>query len=371
MMPAEVVFVLRLFADISRKHRRVAAALAAGLMLLPQAHAQTPTQPQIRAPQINAPQINRQQPAAPQNQAQAPNAREPLPQPTPFSTTPGLPPGPPPQLPPAPLDKVQFALDQTAPLTPAELTELMTKLHERQLAAGQNITGRPQARPVTSSELLDLSPGGTPPVVRVAVGQGAVLSFSDSAGRPWPLVENLNFNSRAYTTKVLAPHLYAITLNTREVAHVTVVLKDLPRPIVITVLPAQDETDYLKEYTIPRFVDGLPPPSVAASSREGALAFNSQDLISYLYRTPPAGARSLTINGLPGVTAWQSAPGRMVVRTAGQVVIPAWSRRHAANDGVAVFELPLSPIVSITEGGALHRVSVGGYVVESRVRTSP
>lgn len=262
-------------------------------------------------------------------------------------------------------DKVQTAIDQVAPMNPDEITRLLRLIFERQSAAQENVTGRSPAKPITSVETLDLSPGSVPPIIRLAVGQGSVVSFSDAAGRPWPIADNLNFNERAYTGKLIGPHLYSITLKAREPANLTVVLKDLARPIVITVLPATDETDYLKEFTVPRFLGGEPPASVFVSSRDGGLTFNSAELISYLYRTPPKEARPLTVSGLAGVLAWQIPGNKMVVRTSGQVVIPAFSRRHASTDGVAVFEVPLSPIVSITEGGTLYRVSIGGYSVET------
>lgn len=281
----------------------------------------------------------------------------------------GVPPGRPapsqPMPTPMPFDKVQSTIDQSFPMIPDEVVRLLRAIDERQTAAQQNVTGRPLATPVTSADTLDLSPGSTPPVVRVSMGQGAVLSFADSAGRPWPIVDNRLFNDRAYTGALIGPHLYSLTMKTRETASLTIILKDLPRPILITLQPAGDQTDYLKEYTIPRFLGGEPPPAVAASSREGALSFNSPELLNYLYRTPPKGVKQLIVGGLPGVMVWQTSPTKMVVRTSGQVVIPAFSRRHASSDGVAVFEVPLSPVISITEGGALNRVSISGYAVES------
>lgn len=298
--------------------------------------------------------------ANPPNSANAANPAVPVSMPS------GRPAAPMPSPLPSPVvDRVQNALEQAVPLTPTEVTRLMGELYERQRAGQQNVTGIPAAKPITSVEVLDLSPGAVPPVIRVALGQGAVLSFNDSAGRPWPILDNMNFNQRAYEGKLIGPHLYSVTLKSREPANLTIVLKDLARPIVITALPATDETDYLKEYTVPRFVDGLPPASVAASSREGTLSFNAPELINYLYRTPPKSARALTVAGLPGVMAWQISAEKMVVRTAGQVVIPAFSRRHSGTDGITVFELPLSPVVSITESGALHRISLGGYSVDS------
>lgn len=317
------------------------------------AHAQTSyTPPKAYGSAPSGAQIPVQNPAQAQatQQTPPPVGRPAAPMPTPM---------------PQALDKVGTAIDQSLPMNPAEITRLLREIYERQTAGQQNVTGHAPAKPVTSVETLDLSPGSTPPIIRVAIGQGAVVSFSDAAGRPWPIMDNLNFNERAYTAKLIGPHLYSITLKTREPANLTVVLKDLARPIVITALPATDETDYLKEFTVPRFLAGEPPPTVAASSRDGGLSFNSPELINYLYRTPPRGAKQLTVAGLPGVMVWQTPGNKMVVRTAGQVVIPAFTRRHASTEGVAVFEVPLSPVVSITEGGILHRVSISGYSVET------
>lgn len=266
---------------------------------------------------------------------------------------------------PLPFDTVGEALDQSAPMTPAEIRKFMTTLVERQQAGNENFTGRPPAKPVTSQEQVDLSPGSTPPVVRVAMGQGTILSFADAAGRPWPIADDRNFNTRAYEVRLIGAHLYSISLNKREAANITIVLKGLARPIIVTVVPATDETDYLKEYTIPKFLDDTPPATVTASSREGALSFNSPELLNYLYRTPPRGVKQLMVQGLPGVLAWQSGPSKMIVRTSGQVVIPAFTRRHGSTDGVTVFEVPLSPVVSITEGGALHRVSISDFTVDT------
>jgi intracellular multiplication protein IcmK len=267
--------------------------------------------------------------------------------------------------------RVQEALDQVAPLNPDEIVELRKKILERQRAASENVTGRNPARPVTSSETLDLSPGASPPVIRVARGEGAVISFVDAAGRPWEIQDDLNFNARAFAVKLLGPHLYSVSLKAPEPSHLVVVLKGLARPISVTAVPAVEEADYIKEFVVPRFVDGLAPATVASAANEGALAFNAPELLNYLYRTPPASARALKVQGLPDVLAWQISPSRMVVRTSGQVVIPAFFRRHGSSDGAAVFEVPLSPVVSVTQGGALHRVQIVGIAVEAANQAQP
>lgn len=269
---------------------------------------------------------------------------------------------------PLPPSRVQQALEQVAPLAPDEVIVLRKEILQRQRAASENVTQRKPARPTTSAETLDLTPGATPPIIRVAVGQGAVLSFVDAAGRPWEIQDDQNFNDRAFAVRLLGPHLYSVTLKSAETAHIAVVLKGLSRPISVTAVPAVEEADYIKEFAVPRFIDGQPPAAIASSSAEGALAFNAPELLDFLYRTPPKSAKQLQSTGLPGVTVWQTSSTRMVVRTAGQVVIPAFSRRHGSSDGVAVYEVPLSPVVSITQGGALHRVQISGMAVESASR---
>lgn len=297
------------------------------------------------------------QPAPVQQQMGGPVSPQSIPQ--------GIPNQPPMPAPLPPRDLVQDALDQTAPLSANDVRQFLGELLKRNQAAAENHTGRPPAKPVTRVETLDLSPGATPPVVRVAMGQGAVISFADAAGRPWVIADDINFNANAYEVKLIGPHLYTIKLNRPAAANITVVLKNLPRPVVITALPATDEADYLTEFTVPRFLDGVAPPSIAASVTSGALALNAPELLNYLYRTPPKEAKALAVLGLPGVLAWQNSSRTMVIRTAGMVVIPAWVRRHSSTDGVAVFEVPLSPVVTLAQDGLQHRINVSGFVVST------
>lgn len=346
--------------------------------------------PQAGAPQTNAPQAQGMQYAQPQQQAQprpftfqpiqpggiqagapAPGYAQPAPMGMPAQ--PGAYPNNPYQapLPPPPPDLVQMGLDSVAPMNAAQVRQLMEELYRRQMAARENFTNRPPAKPVTSVQTLDLSPGAVPPVVRVAVGQGSVLSFSDAAGRPWEIVDNINFHGNAFDVKLIAPHLYTIALKESASANITIVLKDMPRPIVVTAVPAQDEVDYLVEFTVPRFIGGKPPAAaLATAANPSAPNFNAEALLNYLYRTPPKEAVALQVNGISNVMAWQSSPTTMVVRTDGMLILPAWLRRHVATDGMGVYEIPLSPVISIARGGQVLRASVSGFMVNAATAKS-
>lgn len=341
------------------------AASACAVAQVPQAQVQGAYQGRVQSNAGGQPVMQAQQQGAPGQQQQMSPVLSGQPGQVGFAPV-GVPYGAPPM--PAPLpprDLVQSALDQTVPLSPDEVRKLLKELAARNQAGLENLSGKPAAKPVTSVETLDLSPGATPPVVRVAMGQGAVISFSDAAGRPWMIVDDINFNASAYEVRLIGPHLYTIKLNRPGPANITVVLKDLPRPVVITALPATDEADYLKEFTVPRFLGGQAPPTVAAGVTGGALALNAPELLNFLYRTPPREAKPLGVLGLQGVMAWQNTPSTMVVRTSGLLVIPAWKRRHSSTEGVAVYEVPLSPVITIAQDGLQHRVSVNGFTVST------
>lgn len=62
--------------------------------------------------------------------------------------------------------------------------------------------------------------------------------------------------------------------------------------------------------------------------------------------------------------AWQTSGTTMVVRTSALVLSPAWKRRQGSSDGVFVYEIPLTPVVSISEGGEVRQVAFGNMSVE-------
>ncbi|MNU01795.1 hypothetical protein D3C72_2453010 [compost metagenome] len=54
----------------------------------------------------------------------------------------------------------------------------------------------------------------------------------------------------------------------------------------------------------------------------------------------------------------------MAVRTSAQILSPAWIRRQGSSDGVFVYQLPITPVVVISQGGELRSVALKGITVE-------
>jgi intracellular multiplication protein IcmK len=250
------------------------------------------------------------------------------------------------------------ALDRTAPLTPEEILVLRKRLYERDEAMNQNVVG-PVSKPVTTVYTLDLSPGATPTVIRVSPFQGAIVTFVDAAGRPWPATIADNFAGNLIDVKQFTDNQVSVGLKRPEPinAGVAVSLKGLTTSAVaLTVLSGQTETDRQVTLVVPRYVDDTPP---GVGQIKGEPALPAGDLMAFLLRTPPTTATKLGVDGLEDALAWQVSPTRMVVRTKA-LVASGFYRSQGLGDGTSVYEMTLSPSIRVTEDGVLKSVHITG-----------
>lgn len=258
------------------------------------------------------------------------------------------------------VDLVNDAIDQIAPLTAEEVKRLRAELQERGEAMRTNATGRAPAAQTFSRYELDLSPNATPPVVRVSPGQGVVVTFEDLNGKPWPVKLGDNFGKRAgvNSSQFTENSLSIDVARDSSMGNIAVALEGLPTPVVFTVVAGQTKTDYWAQMVVPNWVGGKPPAVVAAPLP----SFKARELSDYLMRTPPATAKALNVDGLPGVMAWESRPGTMIVRTNALVTSPV-SSKLPSMDGMAVYEMPVSPAVMASVNGKFVSIRISGYTV--------
>jgi intracellular multiplication protein IcmK len=253
-----------------------------------------------------------------------------------------------------------MALDKVAPLTNEEVLWLRKSLQGREDANTQSISG-PTAKPVTTVYTLDLSPGSTPPVIRISPQQGAVVTFLDAAGRPWPATVAHSFGDKVIAVESFTEHQISVGLKTRDPvnAGIAVALKGLPNAIVLTVLSGQTETDRVVTLVVPRYLDNS-PPGVGMVKGEPALPVG--DLMNFLLRTPPTTAIKLEVEGLEDALAWQISSSRMVIRTKA-LVVSGYFRSQGLGDGTAVYETQLSPSIRVAQDGVLKVVHLTGLQV--------
>lgn len=264
-------------------------------------------------------------------------------------------------------DLTQESLDRVSPYSPAEVRRLRSELDERERAWYENLSKKPQPRAVVSEYRLDLSPGASPPVVRVTLGQGALVTFLSADAKPWPIKESDNFNSKGIRVTQLSAHVLSVSLlSPYATGSVGVILDGLASGITFTVVPAQKETDHRVEMVVPK-VFGTDAAKAGGEAFLPMPGFNTEELSQYLFKIPPATAKALKVEGAADVTAWQAGRDRMIVRTALTVVSPAAFRRHSSADGTHVYELPLTPVITVQGPRATYQsLVISGIQVYGR-----
>lgn len=263
------------------------------------------------------------------------------------------------------IDIPQEVLNQLAPANTEQLRQILKELNERQGAAVTPV--RPELTSKASQYVVDLSPGATPPVIRVASGVGATVNFVDAGGNPWPITFANNFNAEAATITQMAPHVLSVAANSPHLTgSVGVMLQGLTTPVNFMITPAQQTTDYRVDLLIPGMSPDSPPMVGAMQSRP---AIGGQDLKDYLYGATPEGAIRLKVGGDAAkaslTRAWQDTKGNLVLRTSARVVSPGWYHMLPALDGTSVYQLAPTPVVRVSVDGQLQTFSIEGLVPKS------
>lgn len=231
------------------------------------------------------------------------------------------------------------------PLTPAQIRTLHY-LFSRSRQAVNAYPGTPP-KPTSSSVVVDLSPGATPPVIRLRKGYVTSLVFLDSTGAPWtikafdigdPKAFNIQWNKKSNTLLVQALDAY-------KAGNLAVILKGKNTPVMLTLIPGQHAVDYRVDLRIP----GLGPNAKPLFA--GMPGQANPSLVSFLDGVPPSGAKAVKVSGGP-CEAWVYN-GHLFLRTHLTVLSPGWLSTMSSPDGTNVYELNTTPIVLASQRGKI------------------
>lgn len=253
----------------------------------------------------------------------------------------------------------QAVEQMVAPLTPDEIRKVsgLRDGVSRQIATPEVATV-----PRTSSITVDLSPGASVPVVRVAAGRPTYIIFQDITGAPWPLATApINAQEKKFYAGWFSgtPTVYVQPRAAYGNGDIGVLLKELPVPINIVLANGEtgsksksreyDSTIYLR---IPKRGPMAPSHSVTSVSKIGLY---DQDLQALLDGVPPSQATKLKTDN-PRIAVWKMGK-KMYVRT--QLSTKSmYSKTLSSADGTHVFEMELSPYVTLLDGDKTLTVKV-------------
>ncbi|MDP3559525.1 MAG: DotH/IcmK family type IV secretion protein [Legionellaceae bacterium] len=240
------------------------------------------------------------------------------------------------------------------PLSPEEIIRLK-QLDNTQEYAETSPAGVPP-KPTATSQFVNLSPGSTPPVIRLAQGFVSSLVFLDSTGAPWPIAAydlgdpaafSIQWDKSGNTLMIQAKKKYTY-------GNMAIRLKGLNTPVMLTMIPGQKAVDY----RIDMRVQGYGPNAKNLPSGDGLPPSADSLLLNVLDGVPPNGSQRLVVSG-GDARAWLLNE-KMYVRTNLTVLSPGWVASMTSGDGMHAYEMQKSPILLVSWHGKVMQLKVEG-----------
>jgi len=244
--------------------------------------------------------------------------------------------------------------DQMFPLTPEQIIRIKQMYHTTEYAQAAP-AGTPP-KPTATSQFVNLSPGSTPPVIRLSQGFVSSLVFLDSTGAPWPISAydlgdpsafNIQWDKTSNTLMIQASKLYTY-------GNLAVRLKGLNTPVMLTLIPGQKAVDYRVDLRI----QGYGPNAKSMPMEEGIPPAANDLLLNVLDGVPPAGSARLVISG-GDARAWLLNE-KMYVRTNLTILSPGWIGSMTSADGMHAYEMQKSPVLLVSWHGKVMQLKVEG-----------
>lgn len=240
------------------------------------------------------------------------------------------------------------------PLNPEQIVRLK-KIYQTNEYAQASTPGTPP-KPTATSQFVNLSPGSTPPVIRLSQGFVSSLVFLDSTGAPWPISAydlgdpsafNIQWDKTSNTLMIQAMKLY-------NYGNLAVRLRGLNTPVMLTLIPGQKAVDYRVDLR----VQGYGPNAKSMPMEEGIPPSASDILLHVLDGVPPAGSTRLIVSG-GDARAWLSN-NKMYVRTNLTILSPGWLASMTSADGTHAYEMQKSPVLLVSWHGKVMQLKVEG-----------
>ncbi len=240
------------------------------------------------------------------------------------------------------------------PLNPEQVLRLK-QIYQTNEYAQASPVGTPP-KPTATSQFVNLSPGSTPPVIRLSQGFVSSLVFLDSTGAPWPISAydlgdptafNIQWDKTSNTLMIQAIKLY-------NYGNLAVRLKGLNTPVMLTLIPGQKAVDYRVDLRI----QGYGPNAKNLPMEEGIPPAASDILLHILDGVPPPNSQRLVVNG-GDARAWLSHE-KMYVRTNLTILSPGWIASMTSADGTHAYEMQKSPVLLVSWHGKVMQLKVEG-----------
>lgn len=246
-------------------------------------------------------------------------------------------------------------LKQNMPMSTDQVIQLHQQIDLSQRAAA--VPPNVPPKPVSTTLMINLAPGSTPPPVRLAQGYVTSLVFVDSTGAPWPIAAyeignpkatNIQWDGKSNILLLQAVSPYSD-------GNLVIRLANLPTPLTLELISGQRVVDFRVDI----HVAGIGPNPREVSSKIGLPASANNLLLSVLDGVAPPNSKILMVKG-GDCQAWLVGD-KMYLRTRFTILSPGWLGKMTSSDGMQAYEMPRSASVLISRYGEPVELKVEGF----------
>ncbi|EAT0257636.1 conjugal transfer protein TraN [Salmonella enterica] len=252
---------------------------------------------------------------------------------------------------------VQEAARLDSELSPDEIRSLRGIMSENERAISAPVTS---VVPRISTLTVSLSPGASLPLVRTAMNNLSVVTFTDINGTPWPQSDPpYNPAPRLFDVQYNANMVTITPLRPWVSGNVSVYLKGLSVPVILNVTSGETDTRTTSQEMDSRLDLRIPregPGSSVLATPEDKIALHDRTLQAFLDGVPPDDpfVRRLKFTGnVPDTTIWQSGDELLVRSRA--VLRDEFEQTLSSADGTHLWKLPVTPLLTFSvDGRSVH-----------------
>jgi intracellular multiplication protein IcmK len=245
-------------------------------------------------------------------------------------------------------------MQQNMPMTPQQVIRLRQQIDVAQRAAA--VPPNIPPKPVSTTLMVNLAPGTTPPAVRLALGYVSSLVFVDSTGTPWPIAAFDIGNPKAVSIQWDGKSniLLLQAMQPYSDGDIVVRLVGLPTPVTLELVSGQRVVDYRVDI----HVSGIGPNTKELPIGTTLPNSANQLLLGVLDGVAPAGSRALKVVGAD-CQAWLLGE-KIYFRTRLTVLSPGWVGKMVSPDGMLAYELPRTSSVLVSRYGEPVELRIEG-----------
>lgn len=246
-------------------------------------------------------------------------------------------------------------VQKNMPLTPQQVIKLRQYIDMSQRAA--SIAPNVPPKPVSTTLMINLAPGTTPPAIRLAQGYVSSLVFVDSSGSPWPVASYDMGDPKATTIQWDGKSniMLVQAISPYSDSNLVVRLVGLPTPITLELVSGQRVVDYRADI----HVSGIGPNTKDLPTGVNLPASANQLLLNVLDGVAPSGGKLLTVTG-GECQAWLLGD-KMYLRTRLTVLSPGWIGKMVSPDGTNAYEIQKSSSVLVSQYGEPIELKIEGF----------